>query len=86
MDTDDRQARIKTLEAAAEQAYDELYEAHSWSGCSDSFSDVKEFLCEAIRLATGLGLAQETGRLEPTAGSYSFGIQLADAALIPIRP
>lgn len=64
MEPDDPETRIKTLEAAAEQAYDDMYEAHSWSGCSDAFHDVKEFLYEAIRLATELGLAEEADRLE----------------------
>ncbi len=64
MEPDERETRIKTLEAAAEQAYDDMYEAHSWSGCSDAFHDVKEFLYEAIRLATELGLSDEVTRLE----------------------
>jgi hypothetical protein len=56
--------RIKDLEAYAEKAYDEMYEARGPAGAGGYFSEVKEVLTEAIRLAREIGLEDEALRLE----------------------
>lgn len=56
--------RIKTLEAYAEKAYDEMYEAQSPTGAGAYFSEVKEVLTEAIRLARQIGLEDDAIRIE----------------------
>ena len=53
-------ARCKQL---GEQAYDEVYEAHSPSQARGLYSDAKEAFCDAIRLAAELGLADEAAAL-----------------------
>ncbi len=56
--------RIKALEAYAEKAYDEMYEAKGPAGAGGYFSEVKEVLSEAIRIAREIGLEDEAIRLE----------------------
>lgn len=56
-------AKIKALETFAEKAYDEMYEARSPAGAGGYFSEVKEALTEAIRLARESGREDEAQRL-----------------------
>ena len=56
--------KIKKLEAWAEKAYDEMYEAKSPVGAGAYFSEVKEALYEAINLARKIGCEDEAQRLE----------------------
>ena len=56
--------RIKALEAHAEKAYDEMYEAMGPAGAGGYFSEVKEVLSEAIRIAREIGLEDEAIRLK----------------------
>ncbi|MGB8262212.1 MAG: hypothetical protein WCE75_17775 [Terracidiphilus sp.] len=67
MDPQERAARLEALHRcrqAAERAYDELYEAGSPSHATGCYSEAKEALYDAIRLAEGLGLAEEARALE----------------------
>jgi hypothetical protein len=61
-DETDRKARLKQLEhlkAMGEKAYDDMYEARSPSGANTCYSDAKECFCDAIGLASRLGLKEE---------------------------
>jgi len=68
MSDPEREQKLKQLEACrqfAEQAYDDMYErAHSPSSAAAYYSDAKEALYDAIRLAGELGLGEEAARLE----------------------
>jgi len=55
---------LRRLEAAAEKAYDEMYEAHSPGACGAYYSEVKECLYDAIRLARQIDREDEALRLE----------------------
>jgi hypothetical protein len=55
--------RLRWLEAQAEQAYSDMYEAQAGSELAARYSDAKEFLYDAIGLAHRLGLAGEAERL-----------------------
>ncbi|MCJ7528090.1 MAG: hypothetical protein MUO37_08280 [Methyloceanibacter sp.] len=55
--------RLRWLEAQAEQAYSDMYEAQAGSELAARYSDAKEFLHDAIGLAHRLGLAGEAERL-----------------------
>jgi hypothetical protein len=55
--------RLRWLEAQAEQAYSDMYEARAGSDLAARFSDAKEFLHDAIGLAHRLGQAEEAERL-----------------------
>ncbi len=56
--------RLRHLEAVAEQAYDEMYDARNSSHVSACYSDAKDALRHAIELARQLGMATESERLE----------------------
>ncbi len=68
MSDPEREKKLEQLEACrkfAEQAYDDMYErAHSPSAATGYYSDAKESLYDAIRLARELGLTEEVTRLE----------------------
>jgi hypothetical protein len=53
-------ARCKTL---GEQAYDEMYDAHSFRDAGDCYREAKDFFYEAIELAGQLGLTEEAEAL-----------------------
>ena len=55
--------RLRWLEAQAEQAYSDMYEAQAGSELAARYSDAKEFLHDAIGLARRLGQADEAERL-----------------------
>ena len=55
--------RLRWLEAQAEQAYSDMYQARVGSNLAARFSDAKEFLHDAIGLAHRLGQAEEAERL-----------------------
>jgi hypothetical protein len=59
---DDAEARLRWLEQQAEQAYEAMYEAPSGATAAH-YSDVKEFLHDAIALARRLGHAATAERL-----------------------
>ena len=63
---EDRKAQLVQLErlkALRERAYDDLYEAHSPSDATASYSDAKECFYDAISLANKLGLTDEAETL-----------------------
>ena len=55
--------RLRWLEAEAEQAYGDMYEAQAGSALAARYSDAKEFLHDAIELARRLGHSDEAERL-----------------------
>ena len=55
--------RLRWLEAQAERAYGDMYEARPGSELAARYSDAKEFLHDAIGLAHRLGQADEAERL-----------------------
>jgi hypothetical protein len=55
--------RLRWLEAQAEQAYSDMYEARAGSDLAARYNDAKEFLHDAIGLAHRLGQAEEAERL-----------------------
>jgi hypothetical protein len=55
--------RLRWLEAQAERAYSDMYEAQAGSELVARYSDAKEFLHKAIGLARRLGQADEAERL-----------------------
>jgi hypothetical protein len=66
MNDEERQEKIASLARSkqfAEQAYDDMYEAHSPSQARGLYSDAKEAFHDAIRLARELGLADEAAAL-----------------------
>jgi hypothetical protein len=63
----DRETQLRHLahlKALGEQAYNDMYEAHSSSGVGACYSEVKECFYDAIRLARTLGLTEEVAALE----------------------
>ncbi len=56
--------RLAWLEAQAEQAYDQMYDATHGSDAAARYSDAKESMRDAIALARRLGQGQVTTRLE----------------------
>jgi hypothetical protein len=60
--TYDDEARLRWLEAQAEDAYERMYDA-GFSGAAVCYSDAKDFLYEAIGLARQLGKPTEVERL-----------------------
>jgi hypothetical protein len=56
--------RLRFFKASAEEAYCRMYEAKAGSDAAACYSDAKESLHEAIRIARRLGLAREMKRLE----------------------
>lgn len=59
-----KKGRLKALEAWAEKAYGEMYEAGGPTGAGAYFQEAKEALFEAIGLARELGYEDEALRLE----------------------
>lgn len=55
--------RVQQLEAAAEQAYDLMYDAHSPSEATGHYSSAKDALYDAIGAARAAGDAATAGRL-----------------------
>jgi hypothetical protein len=55
--------RLRSLEAYAEKAYSEMYDAGNPSGAMAFYSDAKEALYTAIGLARELGKDDAAGRL-----------------------
>lgn len=55
--------QLAHLKAMGEKAYDDMYEAHSSSGATASYSDAKECYYDAIGLANRLGLKEEAEAL-----------------------
>jgi hypothetical protein len=55
--------RLAWLEAEAEKAYDQMYDARRSRDADDLYRDAKDFLYDAIALATELGLAADSERL-----------------------
>jgi hypothetical protein len=67
MTEQEREQKLASLAACrriAEEAYDQLYEAHTSSGATACYSDAKEALYDAIRLARELELAEEIEAIE----------------------
>jgi hypothetical protein len=57
-------AQLEHLKRLGEKAYDDIYEAHSWSGATACYSDAKEAFYDAIGLAKRLELKVEVEALE----------------------
>jgi hypothetical protein len=55
---------LALLELHAEVAYDRMYEAHDPTTAAAGYSDVKEFLADAIGLARRRGYAEVVERLQ----------------------
>ncbi len=67
MKEEERQVKLANLaycRQQGEKAYDDMYEAHSFSGASTCYTDAKDFFYQAIGLANELGLAAEAQALE----------------------
>ncbi len=60
---EDTAARLLWLEEMAEKAYAQMYDAPFGSPAAALYSDAKEFLYDAIRLARRLGNEDEAERL-----------------------
>jgi len=63
---EERQAKLANLthcKAQGEKAYDDMYEAHSFSQAGVCYSDAKEFFYEAIKLAEELGMTEEAATI-----------------------
>jgi len=56
-------AHLAACKASAEKAYDEIYEAHSSSDATACYSNAKEAVHDAIRLARELELPGEADSL-----------------------
>ena len=56
--------RLEFYKCKAEEAYDRIYDTHSETEATAAYSDCKEFMRDAIRLARKLGLKVEAARLE----------------------
>ncbi|MEQ1610385.1 MAG: hypothetical protein ABL956_15675 [Hyphomonadaceae bacterium] len=59
----DDEARLRDLEARAEQAYDAMYEARDNSAAMVCYSDAKEYFRDAIGLSHRIGSAGDAERL-----------------------
>ena len=70
---------IDKLKARAEEIYEEMYEASGPGAAGAYFSEVKEILSSAIKLAQDMGLADEAGdikkRLEHIRAVYESQMQ-----------
>jgi hypothetical protein len=65
-DQDDREellAQLEHLKSLAEKAYGDMYETGSPSGATACYSEAKECLHDAIRVATQLGLGEQVDDL-----------------------
>jgi hypothetical protein len=60
---EDSEARLRWLEQQAELAYEAMYDAPAGSATAARYSDVKEFMSDAITLARHLGHAATAERL-----------------------
>ena len=56
--------QLRACTALGEKAYDQMYDAHSASHAGALYSDAKEAFYDAIRLASELGLSEESAALE----------------------
>jgi len=66
MNGEERHAKLASLthcKTMGEQAYDEMYDAHSFRDAGDCYRDAKDFFYEAIALAGQLGLTEEAEAL-----------------------
>lgn len=66
MNEEERQSKLACLahcKAAAEKAYDDMYEAHSFSGANDFYRDAKDYFSDAIVHANDLGMTEEAETL-----------------------
>jgi hypothetical protein len=66
MNEEERQTKLANLahcKGQAENAYDGMYEAHSFRDANLCYSDAKEFFYAAIGLADDLGLPEEADAL-----------------------
>jgi curved DNA-binding protein CbpA len=61
--SEDSEARLRWLEQRAELAYEAMYDAPAGSATAAHYSDVKEFMYDAIALARRLGHAATAERL-----------------------
>jgi hypothetical protein len=52
-------AELSRLREQAENAYDEMYEAHAFRDANVCYSDAKDNFYDAIALAEDLGLAED---------------------------
>ena len=62
MSEEERETMLVNLahcKAMGENAYDEMYDAHSFRDAGDCYRDAKDFFYEAISLAGQLGLTEE---------------------------
>lgn len=67
MNEAERQARLAQLAQCterAEQAYNDMYEAHSFSQANACYSDAKESFYDAIQCAEELGLPEQADSLK----------------------
>jgi hypothetical protein len=60
---DGTEERLRWLEARAEQAYSDMYDAQWGTPATGCYSDAKEFLYDAIGLARRLGRDADAARL-----------------------
>jgi len=58
-----KRAALEKCRTQGEKAYDDMYEAHSFSAARAAYSDAKEFFYEAIKLADELGASDEAEAL-----------------------
>lgn len=67
MDDQERESKLASLarrKSMGEKAYDEMYEAHSFSQANGCYSDAKESFYDAIGLADELGLTADAESLK----------------------
>lgn len=67
MKEEERKAKLEQLARCAglaEQAYDAMYEAHSFAQANACYSDTKEAFYDAIQCAEELGLPEQADSLE----------------------
>jgi len=67
MNEEERKAKLEQLKRCAglaEQAYEAMYEAHSFAQASACYSDAKEAIYDAIQCAEELGLSKQADSLE----------------------
>lgn len=66
MTEEERQSKLSYLascKTAAEKAYDEMYEAHSFRDANDCYRDAKDYFYAAIGHAEELGMPEEAEAL-----------------------
>jgi len=62
-DSSEKLAQLSECERQGEQAYDQMYEEHSFSGAMACYSEAKESFYEAIRRAEELGMREKADAL-----------------------